>query len=129
MEDLGPSTAGIDGYGDRGLNGDHCGGLVFAADGGLLYCASSSDGAGTIFPGRSAVLKRLDLRTRQVREVCRLKDDSGVEIPYISRTIRIGPRHLVMGVVGHMPTGILHVELDGELTEGPMAATPRRYWG
>jgi hypothetical protein len=34
-----------------------------------------------------------------------------------------------MGVVGHMPTGILHVELDDQMAQGPLAATPRRYWG
>ncbi len=129
MENLGPSSPGIDGYGDRGFNGDHCGGLVFSAGGELLYCASLSDTSGSVFPSRSAMLKAINLQTHRVRDICQLTDNAGVEIPYISRTIRIGPRHLVMGVVGQMPTGILHVELDGELAQGPLAATPRRYWG
>jgi len=129
MHDLGPAHVGIDDYANRGFNDDHVGGLAFDAAGQLLYCISRPGRGSSMFPDRSATLKRMDLATRQVRDVCALKDEAGVEIPYVSRMVRIGRRHLVMGVVGHMPTGVLHVELDDDLAAGPLAATPRRYWG
>ena len=127
MQDLGPATPGIDGYGIRSPNTEHAGGLVFSAAGELFVSVSE-----THFnhkPKRFAALKLLNLQTGQLREVCDLEDEKGVRIGYVSRAVRIGAEHLVMGIVGQVPTGILHVVLDKDLTSGPFQATPRRYWG
>jgi len=56
-------------------------------------------------------------------------DEAGVSVPYISRAVRIGARHLVLGTVGRTKAGIAHVELDDDLAQGPWQQTPRRYWG
>ena len=131
MQNLGPACPGIAGYGIHSPNTEHAGGLVFSAGGELLLSVSRTE-HGTRpkrKPKREAWLKAMNLQTGRTREVCALRDEKGVQIGYISRAVRIGPEHLVMGVVGPVPTGIVHVVLDGEVSQGPCGATPRRYWG
>jgi hypothetical protein len=129
MTDLGPATPGIGGSGVRGVNTNHAGGLVFTAGGELLFAVSRGDDYGDILPHAPAALNVMNLETRRVREVCELVDEQGVVIPYISRAVRIGREHLVLGTVSRTMAGIAHVVLDGELAEGPWQGTPRRYWG
>jgi hypothetical protein len=128
MDDLGPTTPGISGYGNRGVNTDHAGALVFSAGGELLYVVSACTGDGDPH-GRSATLKRMNLHSGEVRDVGRLLDEAGVQIGYGSRAVRIGAEHVVFGTIGRVPTGIVHVVLDDELARGPFQATPRRCWG
>ena len=128
MRSLGPASPGIDGWGLRGVNTDHAGGLVFTAGGDLLFGLSvSGEEAG--LAGRGCVLKRMNIETGKMENVCTVVDENDVQIGYVSRAVRIGAEHLVLGIAGQLPTGIVHVVLDGELAEGPMAESPRRYWG
>ncbi len=130
VTDLGPAQPGISGYGDRGANTDHAGGLVFSAGGELFFSVSSRVDEGGDRYGRVAKLNLMDMSTGRFREVADIFDDeTGRPIGYISRAVRIGPRDLVMGIVGYRPTGIVHVTLDDELAEGPHDGTLRRYWG
>jgi hypothetical protein len=128
VKSLGPASPGLDGCEPRGMNTDHTGGLVFSAAGELFYCVSLPASKQDLTRS-GAELKVMNIETGQWRKICDLVDETGVKINYISRAARIGPRHLVMGVVGQTPTGILHVELDDEYARGPWQATPRRYWG
>ncbi|MBS3762655.1 MAG: hypothetical protein KGZ25_05035, partial [Planctomycetes bacterium] len=127
LQNLGPASPGIEGRKLRGVNTDHAGGLVFTAGGKLLFSVSRTRGAGA--SGRVATIKKMDLESGEVEVLGDLVDETGVEIAYISRAVRIGPRDLVMGVVGRIPTGIVHVKLDEELANGPYQETQRRYWG
>ena len=113
-----------------GVNSHHVGGLVFSAGGDLLYTTTRvGEAAGDKRYHRLSTLRLMDVRTGDIRTLCDLIDENGMGISYVSRTARIGPQHLVMGAVGHTPTGICHVTLDDDLAEGPFAKTPRRYWG
>ena len=71
----------------------------------------------------------MNVDTGEVRQVCELVDEDGTAISYVSRAARIGARHLVLGTVSSTTAGFAHVVLDDELAEGPLQATPRRYWG
>jgi hypothetical protein len=129
MRDLGPATPGIDGLSARGVNTTHAGGLVFSAGGLLLFSVSQGFDDGDILPHAPAVLKAMDVETGRTREVCVLEGDDGSVIPYVSRAVRIGRQHLVLGTVSRNLAGIAHVVLDGDLADGPYGETPRRYWG
>ena len=128
VQDMGPVSPGISGYGNRGLNTDHVGGLVFSAAGELLFSVGqlAITNATDIEPAK---LKAMNLATGESRDVCELRGEDGAPATYISRAVRIGPEHLVMGTVGRVPTGIMHIQLDGDMSQGPFEATPRRYWG
>jgi len=128
MEDLGPTRPGVDGTAPRGTNEDHAGGLVFAADGSLFF-VQSLDVQEKEHKVRGAMLKRMDLETRETSDMGWLRDQDDNLINYISRAVRIGAEHLVMGIVGRLPTGIVHVVLDDDLTKGPHEQPLRRYWG
>jgi len=129
MRDLGPATPGIDGLAPRGVNTNHAGGLVFAANGRLLLSVTRGGDEGDILPHVPAMLKSMDLESGELRDVAELVAEDGTAIPYVSRAARIGPEHLVLGTVGRETVGIAHVVLGGEWTEGPWQETPRRYWG
>lgn len=128
VRDLGPAGPGIEGHGPRGLNTDHAGGLVFLANGDLLYGASRPGDGGDHW-GRACVLKRMDIETGESEEICELVTEEDRRIGYVSRAARIGSRHLVFGAIGPRPTGIVHVELPEDLAAGPNQQTPRRIWG
>jgi hypothetical protein len=125
--DLGPASPGIEGRVLRGVNTDHAGGLVFNAAGDLMLSVTTPQSES--FSDRLSILKCMEIDTGEMEEVCPLVDEDGVHIKYISRAVRVGARHLIMGVVGTVPTGILHVTLDEDLAHGPFESTPRRYWG
>jgi len=129
MLDLGPATPGIDGFSPRGVNTNHAGGLVFGAGGQMFFSVCGGDDPGDILPHAPAVLKVMDVETGEARRLCELVDESGMVIPYISRAVRIGPEHLVLGMVGRTSAGFVHVVLDEEFTEGPWPQSQRRYWG
>jgi hypothetical protein len=74
-------------------------------------------------------MKAMDVQTGQTREVGELIDQDGEPIGYVSRAIRVGPRDLVLGIVGRVPSGIVHLTLDEEWAEGPHQQSERRYWG
>lgn len=128
VRDFGPAGPGIEGQGVRGLNTDHAGGLVFLPNGDLLYGATRPADNGDRY-GRVCVLKRMNVETGESEEIGELHTDEGRPIGYVSRAVRIGPRDIVLGVVGPRPTGIVHVTLPDALAEGPHQETPRRYWG
>jgi len=128
FENLGPANPGIDGHEPRGVDADHTGGLMFSAAGELFLCVSRTDLEGDA-SDRRASLRVMNIETRETREVCLLGTDNGVQIPYVSRAVRIGPQHLILGVVGVVPMGIVHIVLDEELSQGPLQQTQRRYWG
>jgi hypothetical protein len=72
----------------------------------------------------------MDVRTGASRALCELVDEgSGTPVRYVSRAVRIGAEHLVLGTVSREGAGFAHVVLDDELVEGPWPDTPRRYWG
>jgi hypothetical protein len=129
MRSLGPATPGIDGLRPRGVNTNHAGGLVFSAGGEVFFSVSRGDDHADILAHAPAVLNLMNIETGAVREVCELVDEGGAVIPYVSRAIRIGAEHLVLGTVSRTTAGIAHVVLDGDLAGGPWQATPRRYWG
>jgi len=129
MLGLGAAAPGIDGLSPRGVNTNHAGGLVFSAGGELFFSVCQGEDRGDILPHAAAVLNLMNIETGQVRRVCELVDDAGVTVPYISRAVRIGGRHLVLGTVSRTKAGIAHVVLDHELAQGPWQQTPRRYWG
>lgn len=129
IHDLGPATPGIDGLGARGVNTNHAGGLVHSAGGDLFFSVCRGDDRGDILPYAPAVLNLMDLETGQVRQVCELVAEDGTPIQYVSRAVRIGAEHLILGTVSRTTAGIAHIVLDDELAEGPWQATPRRCWG
>lgn len=128
MRSLGAATPGFDGREPRGVNTNHAGGLVFSAAGQLFFSVSRGDDYGSILPG-AAVLNLMNIETGDMRQVSDLVDVDGVQIPYVSRAVRIGAEHLILGVVGRDLAGLAHVVLDDDLAQGPWQETPRRYWG
>jgi hypothetical protein len=128
--DLGPATPGLEPSAPRGVNTNHAGGLVFSAEGELLYTVCGGDDAGDILPRAPAVLRAMDVQTGASRDLCELVDEeSGTPVRYVSRAARIGAEHLVLGTVSREGAGFAHVVLDDDLTDGPWQDTPRRHWG
>jgi len=129
MTSLGPAAPGIDGLTLRGVNTNHAGGLVFGAGGQLFFSVCGGKDVGDILPHAPAVLKVMDVDTGRTEVVCELVSEDGTVVPYISRAVRIGAEHLVMGMVGRDTAGFVHVTLDDEFTTGPHRRPERRYWG
>jgi len=128
VESLGPAFPGRTGFEPSNVNLDHVGGLVFGADGRLFYSAQvrPMQASEELF----CELRVMDVETGERQAVGLLEDQATAErVSYIGRAVRIGPQHLVLGVVMRRPTGIVHVVLDQQWTSGPFQETPRRRWG
>ncbi|MFW5915493.1 MAG: hypothetical protein ACOCTQ_03350 [Planctomycetota bacterium] len=128
VQNYGAARPGFDGYGPRGLNTDHAGGLVFLPDGSLLYGATRPADNGDRY-GRKCELHRLNIDTGESEKLEDLTTEQDQPIGYVSRAARIGPRDVIFGIVGPRPTGIVHLKLPEELAAGSNGQTPRRYWG
>ena len=128
IEDLGPVYPGRTGFEPSQINRDHVGGLLFGADGRLLYSAQVRP---TKRDKRAfCELRATDIETGQTEVIAALKDDeTGEALDYVSRAVRIGPEHLVLGICGKVPAGVGHVVLDPDFASGPLQETPRRLWG
>ncbi len=129
IRDLGAAKPEIASTLPRGLNDDHAGGLVFAANGDLLFTVTMGGKEGWKYDRNPCRLRRLNLNSGKSEDVAELIDQHQRPVSYISRAVRIGRRHYIGGMIGRVPSGILHVELEGEITEGKYEKTPRRFWG
>jgi hypothetical protein len=135
VEDLGPATQERDLSLPMSMSLDHCGGLTFAADGQLYYCASRwPDPARDLYTvtgyDKEGVLWLLDPRTLERREVALLRTPER-SAHYISRGAVDHRGDLFLGVSGHEPgrrPGLFKVEMPQSCKRAG-ARLPLRTWG
>lgn len=132
VEDLGPATQDRDPSIPCNTFLDHCGGLVFGADGALYYVASRwRDPVYNPYPEdrqeREGVVWRLDPKTLQREEFALLhRPDDFAQ--YVSRGAVDHNGDLYFGHVGKRPVGIFRVKMP-EAMKKPNAHLPIRMWG
>lgn len=132
VEDLGPATQDRDPTIPYDTFLDHCGGLVFGADGMLYYVASRwrDPVYNPGFKGRrekEGVLWRLDPETLEREEVAVLERPDAPS-QYVSRGAIDHNGDLFFGHVGPKPVGLFKVEMPPE-RKRENAHLPIRMWG
>ncbi len=132
VEDLGPTTQKRDLTLPINTFLDHCGGLVFAADGQLYYGASRwRDEPYNPMPDArkevEGVIWRMDPETLERTEVAVLeRPDQNAQ--YVSRGAIDHNGDLFFGHVGPKPVGLFKLELPADRKK-PDAHLPIRMWG
>jgi hypothetical protein len=132
VEDLGPATQPRDLTLPFSTFLDHCGGLTFAGDGCLYYCASrwdsdSLDAWGSDQKRVHGIVYRLNPASLQKEEVAELRRP-GFAAQYVSRGAVDHNGDLFFAHVGPMPVGIFKVEMPAD-RKRPNAHLPIRMWG
>ena len=135
VEDLGPATQPRDLTLPLSTFLDHCGGLTFAGDGCLYYCASRWKDGLTDGSHREkgeaghmrGIVYRLNPATLEREEVFELKRPSH-PAQYVSRGAVDHNGDLFFGNVGPRPVGIFRVAMPADRKK-PNAHLPIRMWG
>ncbi len=121
MIDLGPAFGDRTGHELSNVNEDHIGGLVFDAEGWMYYGAQRRHDQ----PPITSELIRMNIETGERQSLGPLVDGDK-KMFYVSRAVRIGGNHLILGLVGPKPLAIGHVTLPDRQ---PNNIAPLRYWG
>jgi hypothetical protein len=127
LEDLGQLTPPGDPYQPTGVNQDHVGGLVFAADGRLHYVKSKAievDGQCV----RHGMLCRLDTSTLQHEELCTVQGGNGPNY-YVARAARDAEGSLYFGKILAEPAGFYRVSVVNHDGAAGSAPPIPRLWG
>ncbi|MFC1451741.1 hypothetical protein ACFLSJ_00165 [Verrucomicrobiota bacterium] len=132
VEDLGPVTQSRDLSLPMSTFKDHCGGLVFGADGMLYYVASRwHDPEYNPLPEghreREAMLWRMDPQTLEREEIAVLERPDALS-QYVSRGAIDHNGDLFFGVVRPRPVGIFKVSMPAGRRRAD-AHLPLRMWG
>jgi len=133
VEDLGPVTQKRDPTLPLDTFTDHCGGLVFGADGQLYYVASRwrdpvhSPAYAGVFD-REAVLWRLNPDTLERQEVMVLRRPDNQPSHYISRGAVDRHGNLFFATVVQRPVGFFQVRMPADRKK-ENAHLPIRVWG
>jgi len=111
---------------------DHCGGLVFGADGALYFATTRwPEGGESLSPLRhdiraEGIVVRMDVRTLERTDFARVEKPEAMG-HYVSRGARDRLGNLFFGhVTRPLPTGISRLEMDAE---GEDLHLPLRTWG
>jgi hypothetical protein len=110
---------------------DHCGGLVFGADGMLYYATTrwqpGAEASFTLETPTEGIVVRYNPRTGEKEDFARLVGHPGGQGHYVSRAGRDRHGNLFFGQVTRpIPTGISRLPMD---TEGTDLHLPVRTWG
>ena len=135
MEDLGPVHQDRDPTAPVAFFLDHCGGLVFGADG-MLYFATSrwppgaeAGPAPALSVTVEGIVVRFDPRTAERTDVARLVGAPGGQGHYVSRAARDRRGDLFFGQVPRpIPAGISRLPMGGRAAR-PDQHGPVRTWG
>ncbi len=133
LEDLGPATQPVASSHAVSMSLDHCGGLVFGADGCLYYVrAAWPQGMETAADFRcmeqaKGVVVRLDPATMERTDVCVLHRPGGSS-SYVTRGARDRDGNLYFGHVGKVPVGLFRVTMPATAS-GSASRLPLRLWG
>ena len=132
VEDLGPSTQRRSPLFAQDMFDDHCGGLVFGADGMLYFVGSRwRDPLYQPIPededAYQGVVWRLNPATLE-REKVALLERPGVYAQYVSRAAIDHNGDLYFGHVGPKPVGIFRLSMPANRKK-PNAHLPIRIWG
>ena len=132
VEDLGPVHQRRDPMVMVNYAHDHCGGLVFGADGMLYYGITRwADGADAL-PGDHALegwIVQLNPQTLEKRDFARI-DRSDAQLHYCSRAGRDRHGHLYFGhSCAKLPLGVSRLPMDTNGRENEPLHLPLRTWG